>query len=194
MNKHVKGLLFVEYIRMMKRMKGVDWTPYLEPRDQRFFQEMIIPSMWYPLESYQRCGAAVFEQVAKKNLDASRLWGRASLDSLHQVYKNLLIEEGNPLRSVEKFSKIYRRFFDFQGFALTVLDGHHLEIKVSPEFGELAVAAYSHQMLGFFERLLELARAPEGRALFVRKRWEGDPETVIDVRWGTDPGRNPTTH
>ena len=33
MSKHVKGTLFLDYVRMIKKLKDIDWSKHLTPED-----------------------------------------------------------------------------------------------------------------------------------------------------------------
>jgi len=190
MTRHVKGKLFEDYVRMIKKNKQVDWSKYLGPDELEMITgDLILPSGWYPMEMFQRCGEAIFYEIAKGSLEVARAWGRMSVEGLAQIYRRLILEEGDPLQTLEKFSRLSKIFFDFEGFEVTATGPGQIEIKVDRAFGTIAMPAYSHQMLGSFERLLELAGARQVEAVFTAKAWEGAPQTVIALRWqGTGPG------
>jgi CheY-like chemotaxis protein len=194
MARHVKGILFKDYIRMIKRYPEIEWGKHLTPGDMEILNRLILPSQWYPLETYQRCGSAVYHEIAGGDPEMARSWGRASMDDLVELYHNNLVEEGDPLETLEKFKGINSRFFDFEGFDLTVSGEDQAYIIVDPEFGELEIEAYSYQMMGSFERLIQLAGAVNIKAEFRNKAWEGDGKTVIDISWevagpGTGAGK-----
>ncbi len=183
MAKHVKGSLFLEYVLMIKKLKNVNWDKYLTLEDRDIIDQLILPSQWYPLDTYQRCGEAVFHELAKGNLEMARLWGRSSMDSLAEIYKNLLVDAKDPVKSLEKFRITYRRLFDFEGFQIQANGERGVRITISPDFGTLAIAAYTFQMLGAFERLIELSGGSEIQWDFPHKYWDGDFHTVLDLNW-----------
>jgi hypothetical protein len=183
MGKHVKGTLFREYVQMIRNSKTVEWSNYLNPEELVYINQLILSSQWYPMQTYQRMGAAIFKEIAKGNLQSARLWGKMSMDGLAGLYKDTLVVKNSPIETLEKFRIINLRFFDFEGFAITIIDDKHVSIKIDAGFGTLAAEAYSHQMLGSFERLMELSGAREVKAVFIAKLWEGAPNTVIDIRW-----------
>jgi hypothetical protein len=49
--------------------------------------------------------------------------------------------------------------------------------------GAIAEEVASHQTMGFFEKLLELAGATDVYARFVQRSWKGDPRTLIALAW-----------
>jgi len=183
MEKHVKGTLFQEYAQMIRKNKNIDWSKRLKPEELELIKQIILPNMWYPMETYQRLGAAIFEELAKGSLDAARLWGRMSMERMADLYKVTLVVEHFPLRTLEKFRLISRRFFDFEGFHVTVLGDNKASIQIDRGFGDLAMPAYSFQMLGSFERLIELAGGKEVKAAFTAKAWEGAPHSIIELEW-----------
>jgi CheY-like chemotaxis protein len=196
MTWHVKGILFKDYVRMIKRYPEIDWGKYLRPEDREILDGLILPSQWYPLETYQRCGSAVYREIARGDPEMARSWGRAGMDDLVELYHNNLVEEGDPLETLDKFKGINSRLFDFEGFDLTVSGKDQVYIVVDPEFGELEMEAYSCQMMGSFERLIQLSGAVNIKAEFRNKAWEGEGKTVIEISWeapkpGTAAGKGP---
>jgi len=183
MEKHVKGTLFQEYVQMIRKNRTIDWSKRLKPEEMELLKQIILPNAWYPMETYQRLGAAIFEEVAKGSLDTARHWGRISMERMADLYKSTLVVEHFPLRTLEKFRVISRRFFDFDGFRVTVLGDNQATISIDRGFGELAMPAYSFQMLGSFERLIELAGGKEVKAAFTAKAWEGAPCSIIELKW-----------
>lgn len=182
MAKHVKGSLFLDYVRMIKKRKETDWGKYLVPEDFEILDQTILPSQWYPLESYQRLGVATFHEIAGGDVEVVREWGRISLDEMTNIYKNL-INKTDPLRSLEKFKLLRSRFFDFEGLHIEPRPENRVHIKVDLAFSGVAEEAYGYQMLGSFERLLELSGAKNIQHKFHGKGWKGDPQTIIDLIW-----------
>jgi hypothetical protein len=183
MAKHVKGKLFENYVRMIRKLKHVDWSEHLPASDLEIINQLVLPTQWYPMETFQRCGAAIFEVLAKGDPEKARAWGRISMDQLAKVYKHLLIEPNDQFKTLEKFSKLSRNFFDFDGFGLIVRDENHVAVQIDPAFGTLSVQGYSYQMLGSLERLLELSGAQNVKGEFSEKMWEGARHSVIELRW-----------
>jgi hypothetical protein len=142
---HVKGVLFLDYVRMIKSRRDVDWDKYLVPADREYLQGMVLPSQWYPLESYQRMGVAVLRELAGGKMEVVRLWGRLSVRPL------------GPNR---------------------------VRVTVDVPFDDkLADEAAAYQMLGSFERVLELSGARNVRCEFVSKVWEGAASSVLELSW-----------
>ena len=182
MGKHVKGALFLDYVRMVKKRKDVNWGQYLTPEDNKILEQLILPSAWYPLETYQRLGAAVLHEIAKGKVELVRQWGRISMEELTKVYANLVCA-GNPLRSLEIFQLLRTRFFDSEVLEVTPVGDNGARIKVDATFAGEAEEAYAYQMLGSFERLLELSGAKNIKYRFSQASRKGDPNTVIEIKW-----------
>ncbi len=186
MDRHVKGSLFQEYVRMVRKNKQVDWSQYLESGDMEYLNRLILPSQWYPYGVYQRLGAAIFHELAGRNPEVARSWGRYTMEGMAELYGKNLIEMGDPKRTLKKFHAIYMHFFDFEGFTIDMAEENRAEIKINPAFGKLAVQGYTYQMLGSFHRLIELSGAKDVRAEFVKKMWDGAQETVISIQWSAN--------
>ena len=59
MGKKVKGSLFVDYVRMIKGNKDIDWGKYLTAEDMAFLDEPVADSEWYPFETFERMGLGI---------------------------------------------------------------------------------------------------------------------------------------
>jgi hypothetical protein len=93
------------------------------------------------------------------------------------------LHEGDPIKSLGKFKSINSNFFDFEGFEVNVINRNKVEIKINPAFGTLGIVGYSYQMLGSFQKLVELSGQKDVKAEFAKRFWEGDPYTVISINW-----------
>jgi CheY-like chemotaxis protein len=187
----VKGVLFRDYVRMIRKHKDVDWDKYLRPEEKELLSQLILPAQWYPMESYQRMGAAIYREIAHGDPSTARAWGRAGMEELASLYTNNLIKKGNPRETLENFKAINRRFFDFDSFDVDPVGPRSVYIIIDPDFGPYEVEGYSNQMLGSFERLFELAGVVGIKAEFRNRAWDGPGKTVIEITWEQveDPDR-----
>jgi hypothetical protein len=179
---HVRGSLFAEYVRMLRARKGVDWPERLPPEDLPYLAARIDPDGWYPMATFERFGLQILELVADGDLDAVRAWGHMTVRALASRQPDLLVE-GDPRESVMRFHVLRQSLFDFA--AATILRLHDGEARLQVAFGMSPAAeeAASHQTLGFFEGLLELAGAEDVQADFASRRWAGDASTTLQLCW-----------
>jgi len=182
LKRNVKGVLFADYVRMVRGKKGVDWTRYLVPEDFGFLGVRIEANAWYPMDAFERLGNGVLFEVADRNLDAVRMWGCFSVDQLRAAQPQL-VAEGDPVESLMRFRVLRSTYFDFEALEVTTLLPGHAEIVIHYHMGDMAEEAAAYQTMGFFERLLEVAGATNVRARFVSKSWSGDPRTVLELTW-----------
>ena len=178
----VKGTLFVDYVRMLRAKKDVDWSAYLAPQDMLYLEERISPDDWYPMATFERMGIAILEEVAYKSLELVEQWGRFSIDRLCQIHPNL-VAVGDPRESLMRFQVLRQSFFDYPALVMQeITDGEAL-LAIAYGMGPRAEEAASHQTLGFFERLLEVSGAKDIKVAFTSKSWEGAPKTVLSMQW-----------
>ncbi len=185
MTKNVKGTLFLDYVRMVKSRKDIDWRKYLIEDDMKYLDknERILPSTWYPFDAFERMGIGVFTEIGGGDMEMVRLWGQVSTDLLVKVYKTL-VQPGDPVRSAKRFDIFRSGFFDFPGVELNI-DAEKSILTLSVFFSDnmAAVEAQAYQALGGIERLLELAGAENIQYTFQARLWEGDPKTLIKIEW-----------
>ncbi len=182
MARHVKGILFLDYVRMIRKSKEAHWSDLLEPEDIVHLVARIEPDAWYPMESFERLGNAILKTIAGGEVQAARLWGRLSVDALLASSPTLLSHR-DPLETLMRFRVLRSTFFDFEALSVPTLVDDHAEIVIAYRMGPMAEEAASFQTMGFFERLLELASATHIDAHFRSRSWAGDTQTRLMLQW-----------
>src|SRR5215470_6674334 len=94
--RNVKGVLYADYVRMIRSHKGIDWTRLLHAEDLRYLRSHIDPERWYPMSSFERLGNAILAEIAHSNLDSVRLWGRHQVEQLRALHP-MLVAERDPV-------------------------------------------------------------------------------------------------
>lgn len=184
--RHVKGLLFLDYVRMVKAHKGVEWDTFLDPGDLHYLSDRIDITGWYPMATFERLGNAILRFVAGNQLFPVQLWGRYSAGQLHAAHP-MLLAPGDPLESINRFQVLRQTFFDFDALSVPLIHPGAAQIVIRYHMGRTAEEAASYQAMGFFEGLLELSGARDIDARFRQRAWDGDPQTRLDLSW-TLPG------
>lgn len=182
MARHVKGVLFLDYVRMIRRSKATNWSDVLGPEDMVHIVSRVELEAWYPMETFERMGNAILAYIAEGDVQAARFWGRLSVDPLVVVSPNLLSSR-DPVESLMRFRVLRSTFFDFEALSIPTLVEDHADVDIAYGMGETAEEAASFQTMGFFERLLELASATEIVAEFKERSWAGEGRTRLALRW-----------
>lgn len=183
MANYIRGSLLKDYVRLIRKNKQVNWSQYLAPSELELIGQRIQPTQWYPLSSYQRLGSAVFRELAQSDPRTAQAFGRESLEEIAESYGPKLVKAGDPLATLQSFKTLSLRFLDFDGFDVTESGGDRVYVILEPEFGAEEIEAYSYQIMGFLERLVELTGAVGVKAAFCNRAWEGEGKTVIEVSW-----------
>jgi hypothetical protein len=182
LGKRIKGIFFMDYVRMIRRRKDVDWSKHLHPGDLEILEHRVEPGEWYALEVFERMGAAIFHEIALGDMQAVYAWGRHYMDGLFEAYDSLVVK-GDPMESVMRFQVLRSSFFDFPAVEFEDLMGNEVKLKIQFGMSRLGEEASANQTLGFFERLLELSGASDVSHAYVRKSWETESPTLIHLRW-----------
>jgi len=183
--RNVKGILFADYVRMIRGQKAVDWKRHLKPEDLEYLGgTRVEPNGWYPMESFERMGNAILKEMANGDVEAVRMWGRISVDQLRATTKGLVCE-GDPLETMMRFRVLRETFFDFEALEVRTASGDHAGIIIHYHMGAMAEEAASYQTMGFFERLLAVAGAQGIDARFKQRSWAGDEQTLLELHWET---------
>lgn len=182
MGWNVKGIVFLDYVRMIRSRKDVDWRKHLKAEDFPFLTAIIQPEQWYPMETFERMGLGIFTEIANGDVQSVYMWGRFAMDDLFRLHKTL-IANGNPLESLMRFQVLRRSFFDFNSIEIKSLMGNRAIVEVNYNMDKTAEEASSYQTAGFLERLVELSGAKKTQFQFLKKTWAGDPVTAIQLDW-----------
>jgi hypothetical protein len=181
-SRHVKGLLFTDYVRMIRGNKQVEWSRLLPPEDWALAQQRIEPNGWYPMASFERLGNAILASVAQGSVDAVRVWGRFSVDLLAAAQPSLLAV-GDPIETINRFHVLRSSYFDFDALQVLSVSEGEAQVLIGYHMGPMAEEAAAHQTLGFFERLLEVAGAVDVFAQLAERSWAGDARTRLSLTW-----------
>jgi hypothetical protein len=180
--RQVRGILFLDYVRMIKAHKSVDWSKVLPPEDILYIGDRIDPDGWYPMESFERMGNAILMHVAGGQLLAVHHWGRVSATMLYAAHP-MLLEKGDPVETLRRFRVQRATYFDFEALEVPMLHDGEAQIVIHYYMGMPAEEAASLQTQGFFEALLQIAGARNIRSKLTEKSWTGSPRTLLDLRW-----------
>jgi hypothetical protein len=184
--RQVKGVLFLDYVRMLKAHKGVEWSAILPPSDVPYLDQKVDTTGWYPMETFERMGNAILKFVAGGQLLPVQLWGRFSAAQMRTMNPMLLAPD-DPVETLHRFKVMRATFFDFAALEILMLHEGEAQIEIRYHMGMPAEEAAAVQTMGFFEGLLELAGAKDIESKFREKSWTNNARTVLGLRW-TNPG------
>ena len=182
MSRRVRGILFVDYVRMIRGHKAIDWGKYLQDEDAAMLVQPIDPEGWYPMTTFERFGIGIIREVAGGQLVAVRMWGRFQVDFVLKTHPTMIAEH-DPRGTFMRFQMLQRSLFDYDAVHVDeVLDDTAI-VSVQYEMSAEAEEAACTQTMGFCERMVELAGGTDVVARFDARGWQGAPRTLISVRW-----------
>ena len=167
--RHVKGTLFVDYVRMIRAHKSIAWAQHLTPRDLDYLGKRVEPDAWYPMDTFERMGIAILAEI-RPDLETIRAWGAAQVEWLCAQEPSPLVV-GDVFETLMHFRVVRASFFDYPALDIADLTEGEATLIISYGMSKRAEEAASWQTVGFFERLLEVAGAAGVRASFATKAW-----------------------
>ena len=180
--KHVCGSLFVDYVRLIRSRKDIDWSRYLEPEDSGFLQGRVDDSAWYPIATYERFGVGILSAVAGNSLATVRMWGQFQVDAMLRLRPDIL-EVGDPGESLMRVVVHRKGFFDYDVLTVKEILDDHARLQLNYAMNGVAELAACSQTLGALEELVRRAGGQNVRAAFTERTWEGDARTVLEINW-----------
>jgi hypothetical protein len=182
MGPQVRGSLFLDYVRMLKSRREVDWRQHLPPEDLVYLEQRIGLEAWYPMAAFEHLGIAILRVIARGDLGAVRAWGKRTVPPLAALHGDLLVR-GDPRESLMRFHVLRRTFFDFEAANVTRLDDSEVRVRIAYGMSPAAEEAACYQTMGFLDGLVELAGGQEVRARFAEQAWLGAKATALVVSW-----------
>ena len=64
---NVKGVLFADYVRMLRMRKDIDWSQSLDAQDLGFVLGRVALDGWYPMDVFERLGNAILTHIARES-------------------------------------------------------------------------------------------------------------------------------
>jgi len=182
MARCVRGHFFVEYVRMIRRRKEIDWERVFPAEDLPYLKQPIQPNEWYPMETFERFGVAILTEFEGATLGAVRSWGKLSA-SQYSAEHPTLVAVNDPVESLMRLKVMRSTLFNFSAFDIPMLVDRQARVAVTYHMGPVAEEAACHQTMGFCEEILSLSGATEIRAFFEERAWKGDPTTLFSLEW-----------
>jgi hypothetical protein len=182
MTRRVKGILFVDYVRLVRSRPEAARSPHLEPEDRSFLDQDIDLAGWYPMAVFERLGLAILETIPAADLERVRDWGRQSVERVIAGVEGLVVA-GDPRESLMRFQVFRRTFFDFDALSMLEVNDASAEAQIDYGMSPTAEEAAAVQTQGFFEGLVELAGGSIADSSFLTTTWRGDPRTVLRLEW-----------
>ncbi|MCB9605492.1 MAG: hypothetical protein H6716_02815 [Polyangiaceae bacterium] len=180
--KHVRGSLFVDYVRLIRSRKDIDWNRYLEPDDLAYLKGAIEDQAWYPLETFERLGVAILNTVAQGSISMVRVWGHLQVDAMLRIHPEVLAP-GDAYESLHRVIVHRKGYFDFDVLTAREVLDDHASFELNYAFSDLGELAACMQTLGAFEELVKRAGGKQVDARFTERRWEGDRRTLFLLSW-----------
>jgi uncharacterized protein (TIGR02265 family) len=181
--KQVKGTMLIDFVRIIRSKKNLDWNKHLKPEDWETINSLILPTKWYPFELYLRCAMASFLLLAKGNLETARLNGQVMAKSLFETTYKSIINSKDPKRGLKQFVLTYGSFFNFSSLKYEEVDEKHAKIHHEYDTGKDAIIPYCHQLMGMFDMLVQMTGGKNHNVTLSSQQWEGAPATTFDITW-----------
>jgi CheY-like chemotaxis protein len=181
--RQVRGVLFLDYVRMLRRSGSPNVGGHLQPADLELLSSQVDLGAWYPMETFERFGLAILAGVVGREVDSIRLWGRSQIPQILSFFPDLRAA-GDPRDTIIRFSNLLGSLFDFPAVTLDQASDDRASVRISYGMGAIAEEAASWQTLGFFEALIEESGGGNVRSQFIRKSWITPGQTtLVELNW-----------
>lgn len=184
----VRGVLFLDYVRMVKRQRATE-SERLLPEDRELIEQRIEPGSWYSMEAFERLGLAILDCFGGDATEPIRMFGRFQINGILAQFPELLVPK-HPRDTLMRFRVLMTSFFDFPALDVLSIDDTSAEVTIRYNMCAAAERAAAWQTLGFFEALLSLSGAMHNHCEFVARSWDTPGRlTRLRLRWVDAPRR-----
>ncbi len=181
--RKVKGTMLIDYVRIIRNRKDIQWEKYLTQKDMNLINQRIFPMGWYPFDFFMRCGLAILYEVADNNLDTVRQFGKMTMRNLVDNTLTMLRNRADVFDAFKRLNAISDRFFNFatpryekegeKSLRVTLLNAPDIE----------GLEAFCYQIIGNYEYMIELYGGKNVKLDWDKKTWEGDKNTSFILSW-----------
>jgi len=178
---NVKGSIFVDLVKMIKKDKSGVFDKYLTDKDRELISHKVLLSVWYPYETYKHCITAIFEVIAKKNPEVAKKWGREVCQTVMTDMYAAFVSKRDPISFLKKYEMIHKNFYDFGQIEVMEEKENQVSFKLSNLDAQCVPIFYIIQ--GWVECGMELCGAKNIKSVFLTKSWEGHPNTSLRITW-----------
>lgn len=177
-------MLFLDYVRML-RSSLTRGQRHLTPADAAFLEGRIERDAWYPMDSFERLGLAILDEIVGHERDAIRLWGRGQVSAIIHFVPEVLAP-GEPRDSIMRLGNFMGSLFDFPAVTVDAVSDEEATILIDFGMSAAAEEAAAYQTMGFFEALVQEAGGAGLRADFTSASWRtpGQP-TLLTLQWAS---------
>ncbi len=172
----------MDYVRLIRSRKDIDWSRHLEPADFEFLQGRVDDDGWYPIATFERYGLGILIAVADSSATTVRTWGQHQVDAMLRLQPGIL-EAGQPRESLMRVAVHRKGFFDYEVLTVREILDDHARFELSYGMSDVAELAACMQTMGALEELARRAGGTDVQAAFVERTWEGDPRTLLGLNW-----------
>ncbi|MFZ5438914.1 MAG: hypothetical protein ACOZQL_02840 [Myxococcota bacterium] len=177
--RHVRGVLFVDYVRSIKRNERA--RQVLAPEAQHFLTTRVELDAWYPMEAFEQLGLAIRTAIVGDDMLEVRRFGREQMEPTFGFVPDLIAED--PREALMRFQVFLAQFFDFRVMWLEEVTDESAVLGIHWGMSGSAEEAACHQALGFLEALVRKAGAKTFEGEFLDRGWLGDARSLVHIQW-----------
>jgi hypothetical protein len=163
--KKVKGTTMMYFVKTIRANKSGVYDRFLTGEDRAIIGTQILPAIWYPYETFKRCFLAVFDVIAKRNLEEVREWGSLFSELIMTKILKNTTNGDKPLDRIRRLPVYINAFYNIGDSEVSVEAPNRVSLQLhdcDPDFQPLY-----YFLLGWFKNMAELCGAHNVRCEFI---------------------------
>ena len=179
--RNVKGALLKFFVIAIKTNKTGIYDEILNEDEKKFISQRILDAVWYPLEYYKKIFQAVFKVEGKGDVKNVIKWGYLfGKQTTAHIYRKIK-QKRSLEHAIISYQTLVKLWFDFGELNSEIISDNEFNLKFEgnqPDF-DLHYYIAMGWIKAFFEGYLD----KKVSAKFIKKIWEGDNCTVLNLSW-----------
>jgi len=184
----VRGLLLIRNVKQIRAYKNGDFDKYLTEKDKKIINQTIIDEFWYDYSIFKNTFNAIDKVIAKGDVEIWKNWGRMGGKETKMNEYKLAIIPGNPKKTLEKFSRLRKLYYNFGSIKIEESSDSHLIIYFEDFDPDFKIYYYFAQ--GWLEKFIEQSVGSIITSKILSKSWREDPHTKILFSWSLTQKQN----
>ena len=112
-SRKAKGTLLLLHVKTLRKAKDERLLERLPPEDRRIVASHILPSSWYPYDTYARTLQVIYEKFGGGRPEGALNMGKFVGVLLLQGHYSLYLRPGDPAATLRVFRTMWQNFFNF---------------------------------------------------------------------------------
>ncbi|MFX1276200.1 MAG: hypothetical protein ACFFBP_09015 [Promethearchaeota archaeon] len=181
--RQIKGALFKHFIINIRANKSGIYDKILSEEEKKIVDQQILDAIWYPYDQFKMICIATAKAEAEGNKDNLKNWGYTHAKKfLKHLHKDNIKKRGISL-ALKTYNRLFKLWFNFGKQYGELVSENEINF-IFEDFDSNFDLIY-YLASGWIQSFIEAYLNQTVRTKFLKKSWEGDEKTIINLSWSS---------